>query len=313
MTAGADVELTAICDESLAIRMRASQAGLRVYGDPIEMIDTEKLDAVSICTPPSSHPALAEACLERSIPVLCEKPLATTLADATRLIETAERTKTPFALATKFRLVPEVVQARKMIQSGVIGKVLTFRVEFASYVDMTTRWNCLPEVSGGGVIIDNGCHAFDLVQHLFGPIDHLQAFRHKQKQAFAVEDTALVLATNREGVTGEVFLSWSTFTGSPNYATICGTEGTIEIGWQKSVVKKLGQQPETFGANYDKNVAHRLMVQAFRDGVLKDGTTWITNAECIQTSIAVEAAHRSMASGTPAAMIETVHVRRRNG
>jgi predicted dehydrogenase len=299
---GEGTRLQAICDESLAIRMRAASTGLPVYEDADAMLDAEALDAVSICTPPSSHRALAETFLRRGIPVLCEKPMATDLGDAFRLFDVAESSKVPFALATKFRLVPEVRMAKQFIEAGEIGDILTFRVEFASFVDMSTRWNCLPEVAGGGVIIDNGCHAFDLVQFLFGSVETIRATRLKQAQEFPVEDTAIILAGTQNGVVGEVFLSWSLFTGSPNYVTISGTKGTIEIGWQKSTIKRLGQQPEEFGGAYSKHVAHKNLVQAFKGSIQDGAPLWITPSEAIETAYAVEAAYRSMKTGGLVAM-----------
>jgi len=302
---GENVKVQAICDESLAIRMRAQNAGLAAYEDAEAMLAAESLDAVSICTPPSSHRTLAETFLKRGIPVLCEKPMATDLSDAFRLYDVAESAKAPFALATKFRLVPEVRLAKAFIEAGEIGDILTFRVDFASFVDMSPRWNVLPEVSGGGVVIDNGCHAFDIVQFLFGSMETIRATRLKQAQDFPVEDSALILASAQNGVIGEVFVSWSMFTGSPNYITICGTKGTIEVGWQKSTLKRLGKEPETFGGAYNKHLAHKLLVQAFKDSVQDGAPLWITPTEAIETAYAVEAAYRSMKTGGLVAMAST--------
>src|SRR5262249_44037247 len=102
--------------------MRASNKAFPAYDDAAEMLEQEKLDAVSICTPPSSHLGLAALFLGRGVPVLCEKPMTTSLGSAFRMFDSVSKTGTPFALATKYRFVPEVQQAKELIAAGEIGE-----------------------------------------------------------------------------------------------------------------------------------------------------------------------------------------------
>ena len=163
-----DARVCAIAERSGEIRRWAREVGLRAYADPLEMIAREPLDAVSICTPPVSHAPLAVACLGHNLNVLCEKPLALTRADALRMLRAAARVGRHLLLATKFRHVPDVVRARELITQGEIGEPVAFEIDFSSMVDMSERWNSRRALAGGGVVIDNGCHAFDIVAFLFG-------------------------------------------------------------------------------------------------------------------------------------------------
>src|SRR5262245_19238669 len=130
-------EVPAVSDPSPAVRRKARAQGFRVYADPLEMIAHESLDAVSICAPPAAHAPLAVACLEQGMHVLCEKPLATTVGAALRMLRTAARVRRHLLLATKFRHVPDLAVARELISDGAIGEPVAFEIDFSSMVDMT--------------------------------------------------------------------------------------------------------------------------------------------------------------------------------
>jgi predicted dehydrogenase len=70
--------------------------------------------------------------------------------------------------AFKFRFHDEVLKAKEVIEKGSLGRVLNFRLMFSGYMNMTQTWYVNKELSGGGVIMDNGPHAVDLVRFLLG-------------------------------------------------------------------------------------------------------------------------------------------------
>jgi len=287
----------AACDPSPASRRKARELGLKAYEDPMDMIAREKLDAVDIVTPPAQHAPIAVACLERGLHVLCEKPLATTVGAALRMLRTAARTRRQLVLATKFRHVPDLATARALVAEGAIGEPVGFEIDFSSMVDMTGRWNAQRPLAGGGVIIDNGCHAFDVVAYLFGTVTRVLATRLKQVQEMGVEDSATLLVAAGKGLIGRIEVSWSLATGRANYVTVYGSKGTIEVGWRGSFLREAGKAPVQIGPGYDKNDAHRRMFGRFAGLVRGEGRPWITAGECLRTVAAVDAAYRSLAWG----------------
>ena len=291
------VAVTALCDPSEPVRQWARSAGLPVFAEVEEMLARVPLDAVSICTPPATHAPVAIACLERGLDVLCEKPLATSARLALEMAQTAARAERHLLLATKFRHVPDLVAARDLIATGEIGEPIAFEIHFASMVDMTRRWNARQAQAGGGVIIDNGCHAFDLAAFLFGKITHVHATRLKPVQHLEVEDSATVLVTGEQGVTGRLELSWSLEVGRDCYALVHGSGGSNGIGWRGSWVRLVGRSPREIGPGYDKSVAHQRMMEAFVGVVKGDCPPWITSAESLRAVAAVEAAYTSMRTG----------------
>jgi predicted dehydrogenase len=213
------------------------------------------------------------------------------------MLRVATRMRRHLLLATKFRHVPDLRRVRELIAEGRIGEPVAFEIDFSSMVDMSRRWNSRRAIAGGGVVIDNGCHAFDIVAFLFGTVSRVHATRLKPLQAIAVEDSATVLVAAGQGLIGRIDLSWSLATGRETYVTVYGSEGTIEVGWRGSRLRPAGKPPEVIGPGYDKGDAHRRMLTAFRDVVRGEGPPWISPGECLRTVAAVEAAYLSLRSG----------------
>ena len=288
------VEVTSIVDDCPLARERARSMGMNAYDSVHELLRKEGLDAVSVCSPPAFHPSQALELLNNGIPVLCEKPLAIDLASAQELIDGAAQAGVEFQLATKFRHVPDIRKARDLISHGVIGDPLTFHVEFSGVTDMSNRWNSNASLSGGGVLIDNGCHAVDTVRFLLSGIVKIQGVPLRPVQNLPVEDSAMMLATTECGATGKITLSWSMKSWGDYYISIQGTRGMIQIGWKKSYLHVEGETPVEIGTGYSKFGAHKRMMGMFRDLVQGSEERWISNEDALASSTVIEAAYRSM-------------------
>jgi len=155
-------------------RSVAEQHRTTGHRDYRKLVEPPGLDAVVICTPPSTHREVAEYFLDHGVHVLCEKPLSVRLGEAEALVAKADQVDRVLMMASKFRYVDDVVKAKGILDSGILGRVILLENVFCSRVDMRDRWNSSPE-EGGGVLIDNGTHSVDLARYLLGPIVQVRA------------------------------------------------------------------------------------------------------------------------------------------
>ncbi len=213
-------------DPTRAERFLSKTPGAKIYKDYKEMIKNEKLDGVSICTVPATHYPMAIDLLNAGIHVLCEKPLATSAAHAQELVDKAKEKNLTLLSAFKFRFFDEVQEAKKILDAGTLGKVISFRLMFGGHIDMTGTWFANKDISGGGVIMDNAPHAFDLIRYLLGEFAEVRA-NAGHFQQLPVEDTAQLSCRLQSSAAGTIDVSWTIPAPSNTYLEIYAQEGTL--------------------------------------------------------------------------------------
>jgi predicted dehydrogenase len=146
-----------------------------VSSDWREAIDRDDIDVIDIVTPVGSHAEIAVAALDAGKHVLCEKPLAKSVAEAELMVAAASRAaaRNVFAMVGfVYRRVPAIAFARELVAGGSIGDVRTVRAEYLQdwLVDETAPlgWKLQKEHAGSGALGDIGAHAIDLAQFITG-------------------------------------------------------------------------------------------------------------------------------------------------
>jgi predicted dehydrogenase len=200
-----------------------------------------------------------------------------------------------FTMASKFRYVDDVIRAKSLLASGLLGDIVLFENAFTSRVDMSRRWNSDPAMAGGGVLIDNGTHSVDIVRYFLGPIEAVEAVEGKRIQGLAVEDTVRLFVRTKSGVLGSIDLSWSLNKELDTYIDIYGSNGIVRIGWKGSKYRPLSS-PDwiAFGKGYDKVEAFRRQVENFCGAVRGEEKLLITADEALASVRVIEAAYESM-------------------
>jgi predicted dehydrogenase len=273
----------------------AEPFGAKSFSDYKNLAENTELDAVIVATPPNTHPEIAIYFMRRGVHVLCEKPLCLSVAEAKAMIETAAQTGVVFTMATKFRYCEDVVKAKAILASGVLGEIVQFENAFTAKVDMSKRWNSVKEIAGGGVLIDNGTHSVDIIRYFLGAIREVLAVETSGTQNLPVDENVKLLAKTANGVVASVDLTWGINKELPNFISIYGTNGTLQIGWRESKYK-LNSSPDwtVFGKGYDKVQAFRAKIENFRNAILQKEELLINPEDALASVEVIEAAYRSL-------------------
>ncbi len=176
-----------------------------------EVVARDDVDLVDICTPGHTHAEIAIAALAAGKHVLCEKPLANTVAEAEEMAAAAERAAADGVRAMvgfTYRRVPAVALARRLVQEGRIGQVRQVRAvylqDWIADPEAPLSWRLDKELAGSGALGDIGAHAVDLAQFVTGDrlvevSGHLETF--VKERPVAAGDTAGTLGGG--GASGE--------------------------------------------------------------------------------------------------------------
>jgi predicted dehydrogenase len=192
----------------------------RIYGDFKQMAIREArlkdgIEAVSIVTPNHVHYVAAREFLKRGIHVICDKPLTSNLADARKLVKSAESSDALFVLTHNYTGYPMVRQARQMVANGDLGKIRVVQVEYPQ--DWLTvhqdfkqaEWRTDPARSGaGGSTGDIGTHAFNLAGFVTSlEVESLAADIQAFVEGRQVDDNAHVMLRFKGGARGMLWSS----------------------------------------------------------------------------------------------------------
>jgi len=232
-----EVRIVAVADLSEARRKLALEhfPGVRVYADHLALLEAEarNLDFVDIATPPAEHAAVAKAALDRGLHVLCEKPLATSIADAREMLEAARDAKRVLFPCHNYKHAPVIKNVRRIIEAGEIGRVhlvtlQTFRNTHARGVsDWRPNWRRERRHSGGGIAMDHGSHTFYLAFEWLRSYPTAISARMSTMGNFDTEDDLSCSLRFPTGV-ASAHLSWQAGVRKVIY-TIHGDHGAIRV------------------------------------------------------------------------------------
>jgi len=293
-------ELAAVIDiNPEAARAFGASFSCKAYTSIDEYIAANQLaDCAVVCAYPSGHAEIACRLMQRQISVLCEQPLALDSLSAEKMIDVSHTYGAHLMMSSKFRYVADIIHARGLIQAGILGHVLEFKGDFRDMADMRNRWNSKPELSGGGVLIDKGSVAVDIVRHLFGPIQWVHAEEAQRIQCKEVEDTVRMEVRTISGIMGTIHLSWTLKSAGDDYFRIYGTQGNLCIGWKKSMYRPSGAVDWiNYGDGYNTMKALTLQVSNFANVVAEDELPEINDDDEIGSVRTIETAYQSLLTG----------------
>ena len=176
-------KIAAVFDQDAGrLKQAADEFGCTTYSSFEAMIADKTLELVVVAMPNHLHAKCAMAALKAGKQVVCEKPLATSLADADKMIACAKRCRRLLSVFQNRRYQPEFLAVQKVIKSGVLGRVFHIRMGVYGF-SRRWDWQTLKKF-GGGLLNNHGPHYLDQALQLFGP---------GTPKVFCVRERALIL------------------------------------------------------------------------------------------------------------------------
>ena len=226
---GVDVDMRVICGRNEeAVTAAAAKYGWQsAETDWRAVIARDDIDIIDVCTPGSSHEEIAVAALNAGKHVICEKPLANTVAEAERMAAAAQASSGTSMVAFNYRRVPALAYARELVRQGRLGRIFHVRAVYLQdwIIDpeFPLVWRLVKEEAGSGALGDLGAHIVDAAQFVTGSqitnvsgelrtfIDERplvgetplrEATKSAERGKVTVDDAALFLANFDNGAVG---------------------------------------------------------------------------------------------------------------
>jgi predicted dehydrogenase len=228
-----DIELIATWDDNVERGQKAAQSfGMEYRPSADDIIRDPRIDAVIVTTETNRHAEFVERAAAAGKHILCQKPMATTVADCDRIIAAVEKHGVKFSMAFQMRHDPVNVKIRELVKEGAVGPVAVVRRRHAINVLLNpgffrgpTRWHLDP-VANIGMFFDDATHAADWFYWMLGEARSVTAEVDNVVTDLGTDDNGIAIYRFGRGEIG-ILLNSSTTVAAVSTTEIYGSEGTI--------------------------------------------------------------------------------------
>jgi predicted dehydrogenase len=232
-----ELSASALVDAHGGALARTAFAELPHYATVAEMLRAGVPDVAIVCCPPGDRMAVCGPLLRAGVDLLVEAPLATRASEAEELLELAERTGRELTTAIPMRLAPAVERVRVLLEAGAVGTLRRVEVNLANKRSPRGSWRADPARAGGGVWMQLGPEALDLLSVAAGPVQGIRMCYLGEQQGCDVEDEAKVETEHRGGVAGSARVSWNGERTLP-LLQCSGDEGELLVGDTQTILRR---------------------------------------------------------------------------
>ncbi len=297
----------------------AKEYGGIVYSSQEELLHSG-LDAVSVCVANVAHGPVSVQALNAGLHVLCEKPMATSVAECEEMIAAARANKKVLMIGQNQRFAAAHQKARALVEEGAIGRILSFRTTFGhpgpeGWTGQANSWFFDKKLASFGAMADLGVHKTDLLHYLLGEkITKAEARVMTLDKKFpdgspiTVDDNAFCIYTTENNIVGTMHVSWTFYGEEDNSTILYGTEGVLRCYDDPEyslILEKRGGETQRFAldkltSNKEQTSGGRTstgVIDAFVDTVLGRRENPIPGEEASKAMRVVLAAEASSACG----------------
>ena len=314
--ANPNAEIVAFYDKNMErAQEMAAQYGGKVYNSFYELVDDPNVDAVSICVENRSHAEICTAALYAGKHVLVEKPMAVTLAECESMVAAAERNGRHLMVGHNMRFDPVHRKAKQMLDSGIIGDVITFRTILGNSGpegwSLEGTWFFDKNKAAMGALSDMGIHKVDLLQYLTGQkviettAKVMTLNKHTATGApITVDDNALCILRMSGGAVGTLAASWTVYGHECQSTCLYGTKGIMLIYNNNNPaapieVRNLDGTSTTYNIPPETNSG---VIDEFVDALVHDREPEVSGKEALTTMRTIFGSIRSSDIARPVAV-----------
>ena len=272
----------------------------RWYDDADALIADPEVDAIYVATPVSTHMEYALRASAAGKPAYVEKPMARSHVECVTMIEAFRDAKLPLYVAYYRRAQPRFLKVRELVRSGALGAITSVMLRFLSpgqpHESQQLPWRLTAEHSGGGLVMDLGSHALDIVDFILGPLDLITGRAANVASNYEVEDS-VVLTFRAGSVPGVALWNFASAT-SDDLLKIAGTRGRVSLSvFGSEPVRSAGPDgTEQFDLPKPPHVQQPL-IQTVVDDLLGRGTCTSTGESAARTSRVLDLALKDYYGG----------------
>jgi predicted dehydrogenase len=244
------------------------------HGSWADLIADDAIQAVYIATPVDVHAAQAIAAAEAGKHVLCEKPLAISVAECDRMIAAAGANQVKLGVAYYRHFYPVIKRVKELIASGEIGQPVMAQINAFEFFNPEPHharsWLLRKNRSGGGPMFDFGCHRIEVLTNIFGPISQTRAQVSNVIFEREVEDTAAALFQFESGVCATLSVTHAAREAQDTF-DIFGTGGSIHISnLNEGTMRISSSEDERAESHAPHSNLHAPLIADFVDAVLNN-------------------------------------------
>ncbi len=281
-------------------------------------IQDDRVDVVSICTPSGTHLDYGKLAADAGKHVIVEKPIEVTLERGQQLIQVCQKNGVKLAVIFQNRFMTPVIELKRKIDSGEIGKVFQGDAYIKWYRDQayydSGAWRGTLALDGGGALINQSIHTIDLLQWIMGDVSlvfgQIDTFTHERIEG---EDAAVAVLRFKSGAIGVIEGSTSIYPAQERRLEIHGNRGTAILDGDKLQVSTVNSpsRDESSAGNEQGGAAgatspfsgfsiepHRRQMEAIFEAISKNQDPPISGPEALKSLAIVLAIYESSKSNS---------------
>ena len=234
-------------------RELAKAHGAGWHPDLQGLLACEEVDVVLLCTPSGLHAEGALAATRAGKHVITEKPMATTLEDADRMIRACREAEVTLSVIFQYRFNRDALRLKRAVEAGLLGRPVLASAfvhwhRTDAYYGARGGWRGTWALDGGGALMNQSIHAVDLLQWVLGPVDSVCGYADALTHEIEAEDAASAAVRFASGALGVIQGTTSAHEDRPARVEVVGSEGRAVLEGPRLAVWEPVQEREVLSA-----------------------------------------------------------------